>query len=377
MGNFLSTLVHGAVGFITGGPVGAGLAVANDLLAPGAPKQQPGMPAPVRGVVDVNAQAAGQDAFLQAYLSGRGQGNPSTVYDAGQALGAPLQQRSNQLGGQSSVPGGDGGPFGKEVKGVGAGRGGSDKLTDWRNQVLGAIHQPAAAAAPANNAPPTVAGQNSEWRQALSQSMASNQGRYTNGLQAGFGQYMTNALTGASGLPREAYNAAQAQGMHTINAQALQSSRQLQDSLGARGLVHSGMMGNALLGVEQSRLGSVGQLQTGLAQQDLQARREAQAGAASMFPALLSADTAASSDSWHGMLAGRQLELEAQRIGISQQQIDDARTSGNYSILADLVSAGAQLYAATRPQPSTTQNPYYNPYYTPNPYGGYSDGGFI
>ncbi|MHB8996923.1 MAG: hypothetical protein ACYC63_16895 [Armatimonadota bacterium] len=373
MGNFLSTLVHGAVGFFTGGPIGAALAVASDLTAPGAPKQQPGVPAPIRGVTDVNAQAAGQDAFLQAYLAGRG-GAPSTIYDAGQALGAPLQQRSNQVGGQSSVPGGDGGPFGREVKGVGAGRGGGEKGIDWRNQINGTLRQPAAAATPA---PPTVAGQNSEWRQALSQNMAANQGRFTNGLQAGFGIYMNNALAGASGLPREAYDAAQAQGMHTINAQAMQSDRQLQESMGARGLIHSGMMGNALLGVEQSRLGSVGQLQTGLAQQDLQARREAQQNAASMFPSLIGADTAASSDSWHGMLAGRQLELEAQRIGISQQQIDDARRSGNYSILADLVSAGTQLYAATRPQPTTTQNPYYNPAYTPNPYATYGDGGFI
>ncbi|MHB8997505.1 MAG: hypothetical protein ACYC63_19850 [Armatimonadota bacterium] len=367
--SFLNTLIHGAVGFFTGGPVGAGLAIAGDLLAPGTPKQQPGAPAPVRNAVDINAKGAANDAFIQAYLAQRSSNPPATVFDADKALAGPLSQRANQIGGQMSVPGGN-----RRPEALGPGRGGAAGGTDkaglggWRSAIDRVINrEPEAPATPA----PTVAGQNSEWRQALSANMAQNQGRYTNGLQPAFQQYMGNALQGRQGLPQEAYNAALQTGMHTINAQAANSRSQLQSNFGARGLMGSGMMGNALLGVEQSRVGAFGQLTTGLAQQDLQARREQQQNAAGMMPSLIGADTSAGQSQWQAMLAGRQLEMEAQRIGISQQQINDARTSGNYSILADLVSAGTQIWGArNNNQPTTTPNPYYNPNYTPNPYAG-------
>lgn len=372
--NFFSTLLHAGVGFLTGGPLGAGIAVAGDLAGelsqPSGGGGQPGTPAPVSQVLSLkpNAQTDqhSSEAFLRAYLNGGG--SQSTVFDAQKALG-PLQQRANQEGGRSSVPGGDGGvPFKKEPLGGGRGGGGpvskpqpQDKA-NWfdtaRQNALNAVHANSTPAATAPAAPDA----NTQWRQAFAATQSANQGRYTNGLQAGFGNYMNNALAGNSGLPQANYDAALGAGMHTINAQAAQSNAALQNALGSRGLANSGMMGSGMLGIEQARLAGFGQLTTGLAQQDLQARRESQQNAAGMMPSLIGADTQASTGAWQGLLAQRQLELEALRIGISQQQVDDARRSGNYNILADLVSTGVQYLNGRNNNSNST--------YTPNPYAG-------
>ena len=338
---FLSNLIGGAVGFLTGGPAGA---VAGLLGGGGGGGHAAagGGAAPVTPVVNLNADpqtsAAGAEAFLRAYLQGREGGARPTVFDARQALAEPnpMQQRSNQQGGMSSVPGGDGGPFKPAVKGAGKGAGGNSPFGSLQDPL-----QPKAAS------PSPAAVENGWWRQAFAGTQYANQGRYSGPLNAGFRSYMQNALAGRDGLPQAAYDAALQQGMHTINAQAQQSNQQLQEALGARGLAHSGMMGSGMLGIEQNRLGAFGQLATGLAQQGLQASREAQQNAAAMFPALLGADTQASSDAWHGLLAQRQLELEARRLGISQQQIDDAQRTGNYDALAGLVGAAAQYFGGS------------------------------
>lgn len=302
---FLSSLVKGAIGFFTGGPAGAAAGVASDLLGGGqsgsAPKQ----------LVRANIPAADLDnddtTQWRAYLDQIANGQKPVTYSAQRALNSPpagqvhMQQISNRLGGMQS----HGRPNGiglVEDRGPGYGAAGDEKEGVYQ-EALSRVRQ-----------------QNTSYAQPYS---------------AAFGNYMQKSLAGQNGLPQAEYDRQLLQGQAAINRQAMQSRQQLAQNLGQRGLMHSGMMAQGLSGVEQSKLGAYGQLTTGLAQQNLEAQRQAQAQAASMYPELIRADQSQTQN----MLALRQLELQAQQLGISQQQLHDALQNDKWNLLAGLGAA--------------------------------------
>lgn len=304
---FLSSLLKGAIGFFTGGPAGAAAGVASDLLGggqSGGSKQQ---------LIRANIPQADLDnddtTQWRAYLDQIANGTKPATYSAQQALSQPaagqvhLQQFSNRVGGMQSHWRPDGIGL-MEDRGPGYGDGGSSS------------------------------GDGSVYQDALNRVRRQNTS-YAQPYSASFGNYMQKSLAGQNGLPQAEYDRQLLQGQSAINNQAMQARQQLTQNLGARGLMHSGMMAQGLTGVEQAKMGAYGQLTTGLATQQLEAQRQAQAQAASMYPELIRADQSQTQN----MLALRQLELQAQQLGISQQQLHDALQNDKWNLLAGLGAA--------------------------------------
>jgi hypothetical protein len=314
----------GIGGAIIGGPWGAAAGVLGGLLGGNdAPAQQSRVPFP-----DVSAQASTKLdpqalAMLQGYLQGNQGGESPVVYNARKALaGAPLQQTSNQQGGQAS-PGYPGmGLFRDKLPALGPGKGagGTDTGTvpeteKWRQVVMGQLNAP---------------------------------GQFTQGAAGAYRGYLQQALSGNAGLPQDAYQRNWQQGMSAVNAQAQQSRASLGNALGSRGLLQSGMMGRGLVDVERARLGGVGALAGGLAQQDLEARRQAQQSAFGIMPSLISAESGSAIDRARAYLSLRQTELAGGSLALQQDQQAAAERASKWDMLAS--AAGAFAAYKYRPQ---------------------------
>jgi len=267
-------------------------------------------------------------AYLQGYLQGNPNGESPVVYNARAALsGAPLQQTSNQQGGQSS-PGYPGmGLFRDKLQPLGPGRGagGADTGTvpeteKWRQLVMGQISAP---------------------------------GQFTQGAAPAYSNYLRQALSGQAGLPPDAYQRNWQQGMSAVNAQAQQSRATLGNSLGSRGLLQSGMMGRGLVDVERARLGGVSSLAGGLAQQDLGARLQAQQSAFGLMPSLMSAESGSAVDRARAYLALRQTELAGGSLALQQDQQAAAERAQKWDMLGGL----AGTWAAYKYRPQTAAAP--------------------
>ena len=90
---------------------------------------------------------------------------------------------------------------------------------------------------------------------------SANAGRLQGVLQQG--------LQGEGGVPQRAYDLAQNRGANTINMQAEQSRNILQEQLGRRGLLQSGILGQGIAGIEQGRLSGLAGLSSSLQTQQL------------------------------------------------------------------------------------------------------------
>ncbi len=97
--------------------------------------------------------------------------------------------------------------------------------------------------------------------------------------------YLRRSLAGQGGLPSSLYAGSFAQGLGAINAQARANRDELESTLGRRGLLRSGLMGEGLASIERGRLQSLSDFTLGLTNQNLAAAREAQARAASLLAA--------------------------------------------------------------------------------------------
>lgn len=190
--------------------------------------------------------------------------------------------------------------------------------------------------ASANGSANNGANDEETWANLVNNLVSRNQGRYTNAATPGFNAWMQTALAGEDGLPRESYLRALAQGQNTINAQTAQSRANLQQSLGSRGLSHSGMMARGLQGVEDARISSLGALEGGLAQQSLAAARQSQLAAASMMPSLINSESSSMNDLIRSYLALRSTDLERQRIGIERERADNESDNGLLGIIGGL-----------------------------------------
>ncbi len=360
---FFSNLLKGAIGFVTGGPVGAvaGFAggVLGDKAASAGAKANAAMArataAPVVNYAEEETSGLSPEgtAFLRAYLAASEQrplGTPVT-YDAQQALQRranaiqPLQRTDNQRGGMSWPP--------RDLAfGLGAG---TSKTT----------------------LPPAEKTEDTIWRDAVLNVMNRYGNQYTAGSLPAYQQYMGQALSGQSALPQEAYARALRQGMSAVNAQAQRSRELLQASLGARGLAQSGLMSRGLVDIERERLGGLSSLAAGLAEQDLAARRQAQQAAAAIYPQLIGVQSNAMSDWVRNLLATREMELRYGQLGVAKRAQSAAEEAAKWGLLGNLASGFAQWYYGPQNQPAvvfpapppTPNNNKYQDYIPPLPIG--------
>lgn len=308
---FLSSLVKGATGWLTGGPIGAALG----LLSPGDDSQPQAQQRVIQNPLgnDEGQQISPEAiAFLRGYLDG-GQPKPTT-FNAERAMQgpAPMQQTTAQTGGMSSHS--RNGNFYQLGAGKGAGgtSGGSTDNDYWRNSIASVLRNYGNA--------------------------------YTGQSAPAFNTYLTRALSGQDTLPQAAQQRAFSQGMNTINAQTQNARQGLMANLGSRGLMQSGMMGRGLTGIEQQRLGSIGQLSTGLADQQLQAQREAQRAALGIYPQLIGVQSNAMGD-WARVLLGlRSSESQAGQLGLNAQMAGDAADQAKWNMLAGLAGGISNWY---------------------------------
>jgi len=228
-----------------------------------------------------------QEAYLRGMERAMGQAMPESFRLSGEQKGTSpqqgdglmqLSQNSTQAGGMSSPV--EGGAAPKML------------ASGWMQQF--ANMQPTAVAAPAE---PT-----------------------TSDL---FSRYLQSSLQGNEGLPAGQFDQAMATGMDVINRQAATGSAGMADALGARGLLHSGVMARGMGDVEQARLGQVGALMQDMIARQLEAARVSQRDAA-------------------GLLAASQ----------RQQTALDAAEPSLWDRVAQLVGTGAQWYYG---RPQTTQ----------------------
>lgn len=353
MGFSLGTLFKGLLGFATGGPVGAAAGVASDLLGGGGQQAQAHPRAGVTLAPLATSQAPAQSP---AYQTGALQGMIDSLaeamvarsqgYDENAALGMPvrrgMRQVANRRGGMASPSAttlprpewGFGGGRGGGGDGKGAGALGARYSTWWPGTM-----RPAAALTPAATMTPespTIAANPFAAYQAVP--------NLTGGLMGGFQAYMQKALAGQNTLPEASYQQAMSRGMQSLGTQAQVSRENLGEQLGARGLLHSGLMARGLRGVEEARLGGVGDLVSGLNQQNLQAARESQQAAMQQMVPLAGIEQSGRENAIRGILALKQLELQAQQLGINKEQFDAAQDAVRMGQYADIGQALASYF---------------------------------
>lgn len=105
------------------------------------------------------------------------------------------------------------------------------------------------------------------------------------GLGGLYSAYLQDSLSGQGGIPANLYNDALMRGLTGLNAQAQSGGANLASNLGARGLLHSGLMGSGLASIETGRLGALGDLSSNLENANLAAVRSAQGQAAGLYQA--------------------------------------------------------------------------------------------
>ena len=302
----------------------------------GGSRQQVAAPTPVQAVQMPSAEEDDRTiALWEGWQSQMAAQKPQTTgFDPvaalmraqGQRPAGGMQQSANSRGGQSFPRSPGQGLFAEPL---GEGRGGGGTA--------------------ATNSSSTT---QQQWHDMLTKLTSGAQAQqYTAPLQSGFTQYMQQALGGQAGLPQEAYQAALLRGQGTINAQAQQSREGLTEQLGARGLLQSGLTSRGLRGVEEAKMGSIGDLISGLAQQDMQARVEAQRAAAGMLPSLISAQTGAQSNTVQSWLEQERLDLERGRLGLAEKQQSQ---SANDSFWGALGSIAGSLFGGGGSAASTS-----------------------
>lgn len=332
--------------------------------------------------VDMSPRAVQNDAALISFFEGvmreaGGQARPQTTAfdpvqaimgDRGQQRPQLMQQTNNQRGGMAHPGYAGQGLFDDNL---GPGRGGGDRL---RQKFLPGGNGDAVAAggmaaktgtgtAPGGTSAKiegatngkvqklTSPDSNAFWR-ALLGGLSSQGHAASNQLTPQFSQYLGQALSGQAGLQQEAYQQALLGGQQTLNAQAARSREQLADNMGARGLLQSGLMARGLRGVEEARQASMGDLISGLAQQNMQARVEAQRQAAQIYPAMVGAESNRFANIARAWLGERQLELEKQRLGVQSDAYKDQQDAALWQAIGAIAGgflsrpAGAQSGAA-------------------------------
>ena len=171
-------------------------------------------------------------------------------------------------------------------------------------------------------------------------------GDLTSRYMDAYNAYMQRALAGGGGLPESAYQAARVRGLQSINAQAQEARRNLAQQMAQRGITGSGVMAQGLMGLEAGRTGAVGNLEYGLAQQGLEAARQAQAQAAGQLPALYGIQEDMATRVTREFLALKELELNARRVGLGQNALSQGLLSGLGTALAGYFSGGGSAQPA-------------------------------
>jgi len=126
------------------------------------------------------------------------------------------------------------------------------------------------------------------------------------------------------------YAGQMSRGLGAINTQAALGKTQLSGTLGRRGLLSSGVMGQGLGSIESGRLGAVSNLAGGIEQQRMQAQQFGMSQ----------------------VTAQQQLIMMARQAGVSEAQIKAAQEQNQWQQLANSVAGlyGA-LYPAQQPTP--------------------------
>jgi hypothetical protein len=163
--------------------------------------------------------------------------------------------------------------------------------------------------------------------------------QYTAPLQGAFTQYQQQALSGNAGLSDTAYRQAMLRGQGVINAQSGQARQSLTEQMGQRGLLRSGLMSRGLRGVEEARLGSIGDLVSGLAQQDAQARVEAQRQASAMMPGLISAQSGQSSDMIRALMQQQAMDLQRGGLKLNYKQYNSSQGDAFWGALGSIAGS--------------------------------------
>ncbi len=258
------------------------------------------------------------------------------------------------------------------------GGGGSDTSTMSKEQ-MAALAQGSGYAASALGAPLGMSGMSSGYQQALyglAGQMANQQGGMATlpgvpnnqggGLKwsrvNGKWQKVATGTTGAVPTTMTAYTQAlqemltgqgpwyagqMSRGLGAINTQAALGKTQLSGTLGRRGLLSSGVMGQGLGSIESGRLGAISGLVGNIEQQRMQAQQFGMSQ----------------------VTAQQQLINQARAVGVSEQQIQIAAQQNQWQALSNQIQQlSAGLYGALNP--AQTQYPTGLPAYTGGTVGG-------
>ena len=151
-------------------------------------------------------------------------------------------------------------------------------------------------------------------------------------------------LAGGGGLPQSAVSQALATTNEMLNANAQRARESIKAALGQRGLLDSGVYGRALAAIEQQRGQAMSQAASQVMQRRLELAAQAQQAAAAQYAQLRQAR-------WNA-------ELEARRLGLSQEQIAEARSQAEWEAAMSLAKSLGQLYY-NRNKPATPPAPVY------------------
>jgi hypothetical protein len=332
---FISDLLGGVAGFLTGGPIGAAVGLFGSHEAgrqadkAQAAMQRAAVQVGPTGNTRANTRLAKirENAYMQGLIEQLARTPAPDGFSVEQALQQPQTDRGKQF---SARVGGMSTPTPAGVNGMGI------YETERERREAGPGR---GAGAPAGEDPWATYNQALQYRQ-----------NYTSPFRQQMEQFMQAALSGQGGLPEGAYHQALTEGSQLVNRQSQQSATNLHEALGARGLLQSGIMGRGLVDLERERLGGLQRLESGLQEQRLAASRESQRTAAGLFPQLLAADEDAAARALQGYLSLRQLELQGRQLGLSAQQINDQHQADQWALIGNLLGAYAQY--RNRPQGS-------------------------
>jgi len=137
-------------------------------------------------------------------------------------------------------------------------------------------------------------------------------------------------LAGGGGLPTSAVSQALATTNEMLNANAQRARESVKAALGQRGMLDSGVYGRALTSIEQQRGQAMSQAASQIMQRRLELAAQAQQVAAAQYAQLKQAR-------WNA-------ELEARRLGLSQEQIAQVKQEAEWAAAMELAKNLGQLY---------------------------------